>query len=178
MHIKAFEHILRASSSITGETIFIVLGSQAILAQFPDAPDEMLISQELDIYPKFRPDLADLIDGSIGEHSTFHSTFGYHADGVGPETAKLPFDWERRAINFEGQFFQAICPEIHDLACSKIIAGREKDMNWCRAAVKAGMLDIDTVVGLIEKVDVDSQLQNLARARIKRCRIDHSTPEP
>ena len=32
------EHILRASKSVTGETEFIVIGSQAILGRFPDAP--------------------------------------------------------------------------------------------------------------------------------------------
>ncbi len=33
---------------------------------------------------------ADLIDGSIGELSPFHETFGYYAHGLGPETAALP----------------------------------------------------------------------------------------
>ena len=32
------EHILRASNGVTGETEFIVIGSQAILGPFPDAP--------------------------------------------------------------------------------------------------------------------------------------------
>ena len=32
----------------------------------------------------------DVIDGAIGADSPFHGTFGYHADGVSPETARLP----------------------------------------------------------------------------------------
>ena len=32
------EHILRASKGATGEKEFIVIGSQAILGPFPDAP--------------------------------------------------------------------------------------------------------------------------------------------
>jgi hypothetical protein len=53
-----------------------------------------------------RPDpdgrLADLIDGSIGEASMFHSTFGYYAQGValyvaapaedGVRLESVPFD--------------------------------------------------------------------------------------
>ena len=39
----------------------------------------------------------DRIEALIGEMSLFHDTFGYHAQGVGPETAKLPAGWEGRA---------------------------------------------------------------------------------
>ena len=45
----------------------------------------MLRSPELDIYPPRAPELADLIDGSIGEGSPFRGTFGYYAQGVGHE---------------------------------------------------------------------------------------------
>ena len=34
-----------------------------------------------------RDHLADKIDGAIGEGSQFHQTYGYYAQGVGPETA-------------------------------------------------------------------------------------------
>ena len=34
-----------------------------------------------------RPELAELIEGAIGEGSPFHDQFGYYAQGVGPETA-------------------------------------------------------------------------------------------
>jgi hypothetical protein len=33
------------------------------------------------------PDRADLIDGTIGELSPFHATYGYYAHGVGESTA-------------------------------------------------------------------------------------------
>ena len=85
MRLENFHHVIRAAAAITSETLFVVVGSQAILAQFNNAPSGLLRSQELDIYPKDRPDLADLIDGSIGRDSLFHSTFGYYADGVGPD---------------------------------------------------------------------------------------------
>ena len=51
------EHILRASKGITGETEFIVIGSQAILGTFPDAPRALRESMETDLYPKHRPEL-------------------------------------------------------------------------------------------------------------------------
>ena len=90
MNIKQLEHILRASGSITGCREIVVIGSQSLLASFPDAPADLLGSMEVDCYPKDNPALADLIDGSIGELSPFHETFGYYAHGIGPETAALP----------------------------------------------------------------------------------------
>jgi hypothetical protein len=45
---------------------------------------------EADVFPKNRPERSDLIDGSIGEGSPFHETFGYYAQGVGEKTATLP----------------------------------------------------------------------------------------
>lgn len=47
---------------------------------------------EADVYPRNKPELADLIDGSIGEGSPFHTSFGYYAQGVGADTAVLPAD--------------------------------------------------------------------------------------
>ena len=90
------EHVLRAAAAIAQEQSFVVVGSQAIVLLFPDAPDELRVSRELDLYPALHPEKADLIDGAIGAMSSFDETFGYHADGVGPETAVMPPDWQTR----------------------------------------------------------------------------------
>jgi hypothetical protein len=166
--IEQFEHVLRAAAGITGETIFVVVGSQALLAQHPHLPAAMTRSVELDIYPKFRPDLADVIDGAIGADSPFHGTFGYHADGVGPETARLPRSWEARAIEFSEPTTHAtaVCPEIHDLAVSKLLAGR--DLEWLGAAVAAGLLDTARADGLLTETDGTAEELALARQRLAR----------
>lgn len=39
------------------------------------------------------PELAEMIDGALGEDSQFHQSFGYYAQGVGPDTALLPQGW-------------------------------------------------------------------------------------
>ena len=49
----------------------------------------LLVSLEADVYPRHYPERAELIEGSIGELSMFHETFGYYADGVGVHTATL-----------------------------------------------------------------------------------------
>ena len=76
------EHILRASKGVTGETEFVVIGSQAILGSHPDAPRVLRESMEADLYPRFRPELSEVIEGSLGRYSRFDQTFGYFADGV------------------------------------------------------------------------------------------------
>jgi hypothetical protein len=76
------EHLIRAASQIADDDELIIIGSQSVLGQFPDAPSELLRSVEADMYPKNHPDRWELIDGSIGELSPFHDTFGYYARGV------------------------------------------------------------------------------------------------
>ena len=52
MDRTALEHILRTASAIANERDFIVIGSQSILGQFPDAPESLLASVEADVYPR------------------------------------------------------------------------------------------------------------------------------
>ncbi len=87
MNRAALEHILRAASAITNEREFIVIGSQSILGQYPNAPDSLLVSIEADVYPRYAPERSDIVDGAIGELSQFHQTFGYYAHGVDQTTA-------------------------------------------------------------------------------------------
>jgi hypothetical protein len=94
----ALEHIIRAAGSIADVEELIVVGSQAILGEFPDAPPELLLSNEADVFPRSFPERADLIDSTIGEGSPFERAFGYYARSVGPETAILPEGWQKRLV--------------------------------------------------------------------------------
>lgn len=51
MNIENLEHLIRAAADITGQREFVIIGSQAILGQYPDAPAELLMSLEADIHP-------------------------------------------------------------------------------------------------------------------------------
>jgi hypothetical protein len=52
MHRHALEHLLPAAAAITNERDFIVIGSQSVLGQFPEAPAALLASIEADLYPR------------------------------------------------------------------------------------------------------------------------------
>jgi hypothetical protein len=144
------EHIIRAAATISGEEEIMVLGSQAMLASFPDAPGELLESMDADIFPLRRPDLSDKLDGAIGEFSPFHEMYGYYAHGVGPETFKAPDGWQQRLIRVQAERAgrrPAVgwCLEPHDLVASKCAARRERDWAYAKVCIEHGLVDRDAV---------------------------------
>jgi hypothetical protein len=146
---RQLEHIIRATATISDDDEIVIIGSQAILGTYPDAPSSLLVSMEADVYPKNRPELAELIEGSIGEDSTFHATFGYYADGVEEGTAILPEGWKDRLIKIQNENTLGKigwCLEMHDLVISKYVAGREKDLLYVREAIRHGLVDGATLV--------------------------------
>ena len=152
------EHILRAAATIAEDDEIVVLGSQSILGQFPDAPAELLVSNEVDVYPLHHQERADLIDGTIGELSPFHDTYGYYAQGVGPTTAILPPGWEHRVVRVKNENTRGatgLCLEVHDLLVSKLFAGRPKDIAYARVALARGLATIDVVRDRIVSTPTD-----------------------
>ena len=138
------EHLIRAAGAITGAEEIIVIGSQAILGSLPDAPFLLLRSSEADLFTRRDPADADLIDGSIGEGSPFHDTFGYYAQGVWSDTAVLPAGWEERLVairNDNTRGVTALCLDLHDLAVAKLVAGREKDADFLKEMILHGLID-------------------------------------
>jgi hypothetical protein len=80
-----------------------------------------------------------IIDGAIGEGSRFHEEFGYYAQGVGERTAVLPRGWRERLVaidNANTAGVVGLCLEVNDLAISKYIAGRPKDLAFTRELAK------------------------------------------
>jgi hypothetical protein len=181
MNRVQIEHILRAAAQITGERLFVIVGSTSILAQYPNPPEELVLSREVDIYPKNRPDLTDEIDGAIGQGSHFEETHGYYADGVSPETAVLPYDWEVRAIQLTNENTGGaigLAPEIHDLAVAKLYAGREKDVEWVKAVATHGLIDIEELSRRMEKLPDHAIEEKADLARRRAAELDYQSPEP
>jgi hypothetical protein len=143
MRRRELEHLIRAAAAITDQYELMVVGSQSILGAVPEAPPELLQSMEADIYPLHRPELADLIDGAIGELSPFQDTFGYYAQGVGPETAVLPQGWQNRVVKIQNENTDlkiGWCLEPHDLAASKLAAGRDKDWHFVATMLRCQII--------------------------------------
>ena len=177
MRAEQLEHVLRAAASVLGQSDFLVIGSAAILASFPDddLPIEATRSDEADLAPFDDPDgdKADRVDGAIGEGSPFHTLFGYYAQGVGTETAKLPDGWRDRLVSFDAPAVppgRGHCLEPHDLAASKLVAGRPKDFEFVDALLSGGFLDASVLLQRVSSVprhEVPAQKLALAARWIK-----------
>jgi hypothetical protein len=171
MQRSDLEHLIRAAGRIAEEHELVIIGSQAILGQFPDAPAALVRSMEADLYPLSRPELADKVDGAIGEGSNFHQTHGYFAQGVGPDTATLPKGWRQRLIRIENRNtggYAGLCLEVHDLAISKYIAGREKDREFTRELARHGMTYRQILLERLTVTKLDAAASKIAKGRIER----------
>jgi hypothetical protein len=171
MNRQQLEHVVRAAADIAADDELIILGSQAILGQFPDAPAGLTASHDVDLYPKNQPERADLIDGSIGELSPFHQTYGYYAHGVSPETAVLPEGWRGRLIAVRGPGTRGAtgwCLEVHDLAIAKAIAGREKDLEFLSELARHRLASLEVLLGRLEHTELVPDLRELVGKRVRR----------
>lgn len=145
-------HILRAASRIADDKDVLVLGSQAILGSFDEdeLPDNAVASIEVDItFFDDSPEQqkSDLVDMAIGHDSLFHGTHGYYADGIDIRSAILPAGWEARLTLLvdSDSGARGHCLERHDLAVSKLVAGRLKDRAFVSALIAADLIDVGTL---------------------------------
>lgn len=167
---QELEHIIRASAATANVRDIVVIGSQAILGAYPDAPRQLRESMEADVFPKDAPDRSNVIDGAIGELSLFHESFGYHAHGVDETTATLPEGWRERLIRIESPNLRDAvgwCLEPHDLAVSKLAAGRVKDFTFARLMVEHKLVDPDIIrqrLGITPRFTAEAR--ELAMARL------------
>jgi len=171
MNRLALEHVIRAASAIARDSNLIVFGSQAILGSFPDAPEALLVSTEVDVYPRTKPEGVDFIDGAIGEESSFHKTFGYYAHGVYPEVATLPAGWESRLVpvcNENTSGATGWCLEVHDLAISKLAAGREKDLDYIATLLRHELVKSDLLLHRLGESPIPNNQIGLVRERLLR----------
>ena len=170
MKRSELEHVIRACGAIAGDDEIIVIGSQSVLGQFPEASARLLASMELDVYPRNKPALADVVDGAIGEGSLFHAQFGYYAQGVGPNTAVLPDDWQNRLVKIDNENTNGVtglCLEVNDLAISKYVASRPKDLEFIMELARHNLIDRNTLNQRLTKTDVSTSERSRIKSKIE-----------
>ncbi|MDP2759921.1 MAG: hypothetical protein Q8O64_05875 [Sideroxyarcus sp.] len=154
MRFEHLEHVLRAAGEIIGESQFLIIGSQSLHGKYPDLADKFLLSFEVDLIAKNKPQMTEVLI-TIGELSDFHDTFGYYADPVDENTSKLPRGWKGRLVNLKttgaSNGVSGLCLDPHDLAISKFFARREKDVTFTRKMIQYGILDRSKLESLVEK---------------------------
>lgn len=170
--LRDWNDIERAARSVAAhfeaDTV-VVVGSQAILIDWPDAPEQLRLTPEIDIYPGNNRDweaanpgteASEEINGLFGAMSRFEEQFGFYLDGVDEHTAKMPADWKSRArtatIDVYGRHVTIVCPAIEDVAVSKLLRFAEKDRNFIVDCVNADRLDVDTVLVRLKQIVMGS----------------------
>lgn len=167
------EHVIAAAANLLREDAFVVIGSQAILGPCPGAPETLLRSMEVDLFPKESPDRAVEIDGALGDGSPFHQAFGYYAHGVGPETARAPAGWLDRLIEIDipprvgsKQAPKAYCLEPHDLVLAKCAAGRDRDWEFARESIRAGVVQAEILFARVDALPLSEGQRTSIRVRL------------
>lgn len=171
MTLEELEHVIRASGAVTNQYEFVVVGSQSILGSVPNPEAVFTMSAEADIYPLRAPELAEQIEGALGEGSQFHQTFGYYAQGVGPKTAILPTGWMDRVHRVQNAATNdrvAYCLDVVDLFMSKAAAGRDKDREFCTALLQHGHVTPAQALSLVDAMPLDDAQRRRLRATVRR----------
>ncbi|MDR2335235.1 MAG: hypothetical protein LBE61_17355 [Burkholderiaceae bacterium] len=178
------EHIVRACGRITDWLEFMVAGSQAILGEIEFPPESLVVSMELDMWPhgdltsEERDRISDLIEGSIGEGSVFHDTHKVYAQGIGPETIKVPSDFlDRltRICNRGTDPYIAYCLSPIDVFIGKAVAKREKDRVFCQELLRHGYVNPSTALVLCDKLPPGVDISRV-KATIRRWAKDVDLP--
>ena len=60
------------------------------------------------------------------------------------------------------------CLEVHDLAASKLVAGREKDLDFVQVMLREKMLNLETLAECAASLPVSSDRLQLIRERLRR----------
>jgi hypothetical protein len=60
------------------------------------------------------------------------------------------------------------CLEPHDLAVSKLIAGREKDIDFLDTLIRARMVSLDTIRQRLTATPLATELRQIAESRLER----------
>ena len=186
MNRYELEHIIRAAGTVAEVDELIIIGSQSILGQYPDISDRIIkankyvkivlidpgilyMSREADIIIPGNPEKSDLIDAILGELSQFHDTFGYYAQGVDFTTATLPFNWQQRLIsicNENTNGIKGLCLEIHDMLVSKLVANREKDNKFVKAAIINSLAHKRILLDRIDQTEIDKKIKENIKTKV------------
>ena len=170
MKKRQLDHVLRAAGNIVDDTQFIIIGSQALHGKFPDLPDDIMMSAEVDLFAKNHAERTEWLN-AIGVDSPFHATHGYYADPVDEKTAVLPRGWKSRLVNLppgETDGVSGLCLDPHDIAISKYVAKRDKDTEFNREIVRRGIVQKARLLELLEVTPVSPESSKRIRDDINR----------
>ena len=86
------------------------------------------------------------------------------------DAALLPRAWEERLVrvaNVNTGGGAGLCLEAHDLAVSKLAAGREKDLEFVRAMARRGLVSVPTLRERLTETPLRAEVRELCEGRLR-----------
>jgi hypothetical protein len=164
------DHVLRAAGRITGERRFLIIGSQSLHGSYPDLPDDIARSAEVDLIATGSIERTEWLN-AIGQDSPFHETFGYYADPVDETTATLPKGWKGRLVTLspgDTEGVKGLCLDPHDLAIAKYVARREKDLVFTGELARRSIAKRKRLLELLKATPVEEEVRRRICKDIER----------
>ncbi len=165
--------LVRHIKAVAPEETPIIVGSQAIHAVTPILPEIVQQSIECDfLFTSGKTETRVEVNKKLGVFSSYQLEHGFYADALGLATVILPTGWRERLqpLADENGKVVAFCAEIHDVAVSKLIAGREKDFLFLKEAFLREYISIDEfleraklVGSMLQSEVLVSRLENLVK---------------
>ena len=167
MRREALEMLVAKVAAVTRLDRIVIVGSQSAHGQIGWLPGPVLRSIEADfLLPGFGR--SSVIDDECGPESDFFAEHGVYADPLGAGIVTLPRGWEERLVPImdEGKpSWWAL--EIHDTAASKLMAGRDKDMDFIIELTSSQSFQFDTFLQRATLLLESSHASGL-RARVQK----------
>jgi hypothetical protein len=166
MRRSQLETLLRELERVSGKHELIVIGSQCVHAATDAVPAEVLMSLEVDVLIDEADPACGKIDEELGPDSAFRAEHAVFIDTVPASFPFLPPGFEERLRAIEVGRFRARCLEVHDLALSKLAAGRLKDTEMVAALIGYKLADVETIRARIATV-ADLHMRAILLARLQ-----------
>ena len=172
MNLASLQHLVRAALVLTGDCQLIVIGSASLLATFPDLGDDsgpLTTTFGADLCPQpFDETTALMLHEALGESGAFHLRNGYHADVLRDSIFEtLPPGWRERLVPVPGNN-GAIALDPHDLAATKLLVGRDKDIALVRHLSQTARLSRELTEQRLDAIPKAERLILRTPAKIKR----------
>jgi len=172
---RQLAHILRAAADVGNDPHILVIGSQAILASFEADALPVAATRSIEADIAFFDDAdhlkADFVEGAIGEDSMFHQSYGYYGQGVSVATATLPDGWQDRLVRFnppDSAPAEALCLDPSDLAVAKLVASRQKDIEYVASLLGSGHLEPEVLRERVASLSVVGAVRSRVSVLLER----------
>lgn len=156
---------------LTGIVDFIVVGSQAILGSFEDAPSKLRTSQDVDLFPRSgaTAEINRRILGAVGPESDFETEHGFYIEAVGDWTVatSLP-GWRDRLVRVDAPGGAVgWCLSPLDIAYNKAEAGRVKDIAYLAELFRSEIVRPSEIKAAMDQAGTASETVALINARVQ-----------